>query len=213
VTSLKEAVYVGIALAIGFSIREYVRAAVTVRLGDPTPKQYGWASLNPKPKFDPFGTGFVPILVLVLIASGVHILPPFAYGKPLPLNPGNLRRPARDQTTIALSGPLANLALAAVAGALLRFGLPREGIIAVLAFFSTNLFLCVLHVMPIPGLDGSRIVARLLPPKAAETYRNLDPWLPLFVLVLFFVFGGIFFDIVNAITGGLCRVLAGSGVC
>lgn len=207
------ALYTGVALAIGLAVREYVRARVAVRLGDPSPKQYGWLSLNPKTKFDPIGTAFVPVLVLVLIASGQLLLPPFAYAKPLPLNPSYLRKPVRDLTWISLSGPTASLVLAAIAGAALRVGVSGEAALLALALLYANLFLCVLHLMPIPGLDGSRILARLLPARAAETYRNLDPYLPLFVLGLFFVLGGLFFGIVEALAGGLCKVVAGPEVC
>ena len=72
-----------------------------------------------------------------------------------------------------------------------------------------NLSLLVFHLLPIPGLDGARMVALVLPPRAAEVYRNADQYLPLFVLIVLFLFGGPLISIVNSLTDSLCRLLSG----
>ena len=141
-----------LSLLIGMIVREYVRALVTAKLGDPTPRLWGRLTWNPKVWFDPFGSGLVPGLVLVLwaAASGFYP-PPAAYGKPAPVDPTYLRRPTRDQVLIGFAGPLANVALAAVAGIVLRLtiDLHRHG------------------GVPDPrGLRIHAVVARDLPPAA-----------------------------------------------
>lgn len=211
------ALYLGIALAVGLGAREYVRAVVAGSLGDPTPKRWGRVSLNPKTFADPFGTYILPTLILLLWASGGAFRPPpFAYAKPLPLDPTYLKNRERDRTLIALSGPLANLVIGAIAGLVLRTGLAGSSIDAfffVEAFLYVNLILFVFHLMPIPGLDGARILARFLPPHAREVYTNLDQYLVLFILVVFFLLGGPLLNIVDGLRRGICDVVAGSVNC
>ena len=74
-----------------------------------------------------------------------------------------------------------------------------------------NLCLAVFHLLPIPGLDGARIVGLFLPPRAAELYRNADQYLALFALVALFLFAGPLTSIVYSLVGSLCRLLAGAG--
>jgi Zn-dependent protease len=209
--ALKLAVYIGVALFVGLDVREYVRAWAAGRLGDPSPVRWGRRTLNPRAWFDPFGSGLLPALLLILIASGL-LVPPFAYAKPLPLDRNALRRPDRDITIISLAGPLANLVLAAAGGLLLRLGLSGEAGLAAFSFLWANLVLCVFNLMPIPGLDGARIVARFLPPHPRGVYENLDQYLVLFILVIFFLLTPLL-GIVHALANGLCRVLAGAGNC
>ncbi|MBI2238296.1 MAG: hypothetical protein HYU54_07220, partial [Actinobacteria bacterium] len=120
---LKLAAFLLVALSQALLLREYVKALVADRLGDPSPRRWGRLTVNPKALADPFGTVILPGLVLILWASGAPFRPPpFAYGKPIPLDAGYLKNRERDQTVIALAGPMANLAAAAVAGAVLRVG-------------------------------------------------------------------------------------------
>jgi Zn-dependent protease len=214
VTNLKTAIYLGVALAVGLLVREYVRALVADRLGDPTPRRWGRLTLNPKPMIDPFGTVILPALILVLVASGAAFQPPpFAYAKPLPLDPSYLKHPDRDTTVISLAGPLANLVLAAVAALALRLGPGGDACLAVVAALQVNITLFVFHLMPIPGLDGARILARFLPPHARAVYVNLDQYLVLFMLVVFFILAGPLLAIVTGISDAVARLLAGSAGC
>ena len=134
----------------------------------------------------------------------------FAYAKPLPLNPWNLRNRGRDSTWIALSGPIANVAMAFVFGALIRVtgGAGELGRLLG-ACLVTSVIMAVMQLVPLPGLDGSKIVGRFLPPRAQEVYASLDPYLALFILVVFFILPGPIFAFVKVIGNGICSLVAG----
>src|SRR5439155_27017399 len=131
------------------------------RLGDPTATRFGRRTLNPRPHFDPFGSGVLPGLLLILLAANVN-LPVFAYAKPMPLNPGNLRNPQRDTLWISLAGPLVNLALSVVTALAFRVVSTGDVGLFLVAALRINVVLFVFNLMPIPGLDGARILARFL---------------------------------------------------
>lgn len=210
--ALRFAVYLAASLVVGMSAREYARSFVAARLGDPTPRLWGRLTMNPKSWFDPFGSGLLPGLILILwAASATFLPPPVAYAKPAPVDPGYLRKRTRDTVLTAVSGPVANVAIAAVAGTLLRAGPSGELRLIVVALLFVDLCLAVFHLLPIPGLDGARIVALFLPPRAAEVYRNADQYLALFALVVLFLFAGPLTSIVYSLVGSLCRLFAGTG--
>lgn len=210
---LQLALFMLVALVPGITLHEYAHALAADRLGDPTPRRFGRLTLNPRPLVDPFGTLILPGLILVLIASGAALLPLFAYAKPMPRDPSNLKNGQRDATLIALAGPFANLLIAAAAGLLLRLGLQGTLFLLGYAFLWANLFLLVISLMPIPGLDGAEILARFLPPRAKEVYTNLNQYLPLFILAIFFLLGGPLLSIAQALAGGVCTILAGAVNC
>ncbi|MEP6972925.1 MAG: site-2 protease family protein [Actinomycetota bacterium] len=204
------AVYLAGSLVVGMSAREYARAFMATRLGDPTPRLWGRLRLHPKSWFDPFGSGLLPGMILLLWAASAGFLPPpVAYAKLAPIDPSHFKNRTRDTVVTALAGPVANLALAAVAGLALRSGIGGDAGFVLLAFLLTNVSLLVFHLMPIPGLDGARIVALALPPRAAEVYRNADQYLALIVLIALFLFAGPLISIVNSLTDSLCSLLAG----
>ncbi len=209
--SLKAAAYIAFALLVGMSAREYARARVATRLGDPTPRLWGRLTFNPKSWFDPFGSGLLPGLILVLWAAAAGFRPPpFAYGKPAPVDQSYLRRQPRDAVLVGLAGPGANLALAVLAGLLARAtGLPYELRLFLVAFEYTNVALAIYHLLPIPGLDGARLVALALPPGPRVTYRNLDQYLPLFALLALFLLAGPILGIVNSLSNAICRLASG----
>jgi Zn-dependent protease len=211
-TSIKFAGYIAVGLLVGMIVREYARAAAAAKLGDPTPRLWGRLTFNPKAWFDPFGSGLLPALILILWAANGSFLPaPMAYGKPAPVDPSYLRRHPRDIVLVSLSGPSANVVLAAIAGIGYRVaGLPLEVRIFLLLFEYTNLSLAIFHLIPIPGLDGARLVALALPPHARATYRNLDQYLALFVLVAVFLLAGPIQGIMNSLTNALCGVFSGT---
>lgn len=207
---VRMAVYMAVGLVVGLVARENAKARAADRLGDPSPRRWGRVSLNPKAMMDPFGSVFLPAILVFLVATGQGFLPVFGYAKPMPSDAGHLRRGDRDTTRIALAGPGANLVLAAVAGGLLRvLPLGDEAARLAFAFLWVNLILCVFHLMPVPGLDGATILARFLPPRPRAVYSNLDQYLPLFMLVIFFLLAAPVVGIVNALAGGLCRILTG----
>jgi Zn-dependent protease len=209
------AIEIAIALLVGMIAREFARAFVAARLGDPTPRLWGRLTWNPRTWFDPFGSGVLPGLILVLWAAAVGFLPPpAAYGKPAPVDPAYLRRPVRGQVFVGLAGPLTNVALGILAGLVLRLvggQLSSTVIIAVQVFEFTQFCLAIFHLLPIPGLDGARLVALTLPPDAARVYRDLDKYLPLFVLLVLFVIAGIISSIVFGLVNAMCKLASGRG--
>jgi Zn-dependent protease len=208
--SLRFAGYLLVSLVAGMIAREYARAFVTAKLGDPTPRLWGRLTLNPSQWFDPFGSGILPGLILILWASASSFLPPpFAYGKPAALDPNYLRRRDRDLVVASLAGPAANLILGTLGGLVLQLGITGDALLAARAFVFTNISLFVFHLMPIPGLDGARIIARFLPPRARTVYTNLDQYLVLFVLAIFFLLPGPLLSIVDGLTNAVCGVVAG----
>ncbi len=213
--SVRFALFIGIALLLGMTVREYVRAVVATRLGDPTPRLWGRLSWNPRVWFDPFGSGLLPGLVLVLwAASGSFLPPPAAYGKPAPVDPTYLRRPVRDQVLVGLAGPIANVVLGAILGLVIRVGGSSFGVRALeilIAFEFTQFCLAIFHLLPIPGLDGARLVALALPPDARRVYRDADRYLPLFVLLALFLLAGVIQAIVYGLVDALCQLASGIG--
>ncbi len=211
-TSLRFAAYLAVSLLVGLSAREYARARMATRLGDPTPRLWGRLTLDPRSWFEPFGSGLVPGLVLVLWAfGGTFLPPPVAYAKPAPLDPGSLRRQPRDTLLVGFAGPVANVLLAFVAGLGIRVvGLGSGEVFSILvAFEFTNLCLAIFHLLPIPGLDGARLVALALPQPARSVYQNMDQYLPLWVLLALFLVAGIFSAIIYSLVDGLCSVFSG----
>jgi len=207
---VKFAIYLAVTLLPSLVLHEYAHAVAADKLGDPTPRRWGRLTLNPKPLIDPFGSIILPALILLLVAAGQgFVLPIFAYAKPLPLDPTYLRNRSRDSLIIVLAGPAANLALAAVAGMLIRSGLGGDlGLIA-RALLIVNVFMFVFQFMPVPGLDGAKLLARVLPPHPREVYVSMDQYLVLFMLVIFFLLAGPLLGIVRSLADVLFRLLAG----
>ena len=206
---LKFAGYLAVSLFVAMTVREYARAFVTARLGDPTPRLWGRLTLDPRQWFDPFGSGLLPALILILWAAGTNVFPPFAYAKPAALDRNYLRHGDRDVIIASVAGPVANLVLGSVAGLLLRLELGVELGLIVEAFVLTNISLAFFHLMPIPGLDGARIVATFLPIRARTVYTNLDQYLVLFILVILFLLPGPLLRIVYSLTDAVCGIAAG----
>jgi Zn-dependent protease len=209
--NLKFAVYLAIALAPALILHEYAHALTAVRLGDPTPKRWGRLTLNPRPLLDPFGSLILPALALILIAArGELLLPVFAYAKPMPLDPSSFKDPKRAQLLVALAGLGANVALAILSGLVLRAGVTGEVALFARAWLIANAFMFGFQLMPVPGLDGAKLLAPFLPPRPREVFVNLEQYLVLFILVLFFVLSGPLLSIVDAFANLACNLAAGT---
>jgi Zn-dependent protease len=209
--NLTFAAYLAVALLPALVLHEYAHAVVATRLGDPTPRRWGRLTLNPRPLVDPFGSLILPGLALLLIAArGQLLLPVFAYAKPMPLDPTYLRNPGRDSLLVTLSGLGANLGLAIVGGIVLRLGATGEVRLFAQGWMIVNALMFAFQLMPVPGLDGSRLLSRVLPPRAREVYVNLEQYLVLFILVIFFIFAGPLFAIVEAFADIACNLAAGT---
>lgn len=213
-TELRFAIYLALALVPSLVLHEYAHAVAADRLGDPTPRRWGRLTLNPRPLIDPFGSVVLPALALILVASGNGpIIPIFAYAKPMALDPTYLRNRDRDSLVVVLAGLGTNLALTIVAGVVMRLGLSGESLLVAYAVLQVNLFMFVIQLMPVPGLDGSKLLVRVLPPRPREVFANLEQYLVLFVLVLFFVLAGPFRAIIDGLANAVCKVIAGAGNC
>ncbi len=207
------ALFILVAIYPSLFLREYVRAFTAHKLGDPTPKLWGLLRLDPKAYVDTFGSVILPGLIVLLLGAGLRV-PPFAYAKPLPLDPNYLRNPRRDTVIISAVGPLSNLAIALGAGVILRLTTPTGSpFYLVYAFLYVNLTFFVFNLMPIPGLDGARMLSLVLSPRVRMVFLNLEQYLILFILVIYFLLGGLFLNIVTALSRVTCEVVAGPGPC
>lgn len=190
-------------------LHEVSHGVVTDRLGDPTPRMMGRLTLNPIKHIDPIGTVFLPGILLLpyLFGQGGPI---FGYAKPMPVNPANLKDADRQMAVIAVAGPITNLLLAVVGslGFRLTGGVGPAG-----EFFNifvlVNTLLAVFNLLPIPPLDGSKVLARFLPPRAREVFNSLEAYGALFMLLVFFLFPGPVFAIIGPVVGGLRNLFLG----
>lgn len=208
--NIKFAAYLAVSLVPALVLHEYAHAAVADRLGDPTPRRWGRLTLDPRPLLDPFGSLILPGLALVLIAGrGEFFLPVFAYAKPMPLDASYLRNRSRDPTLVTLAGLAANLLLAAVGGVVIRLGVAGEVRLFAQAWMIVNALMFAFQLMPVPGLDGAKLLARVLPPRAREVFVNLEHYLVLFILVIFFILSGPLFAIVQGFADIACNLASG----
>jgi Zn-dependent protease len=159
---------IAIFLLVGFPVHEFFHALAAYRLGDSTAKYYGRLTLNPVVHFDPVGGG---LLAVTMLFGGFV----FGWAKPTPVNPMNLRGGHRGEAVVALAGPASNLAMAVAAAIPLRFIIATgltvpDLVIQVLYWFLyVNVILAIFNFIPIPPLDGSKLLYGLLDPRT--TYR------------------------------------------
>lgn len=147
-----------LSLIIGLTIHEFAHAFIAEKLGDPTAKYQGRVTLNPLAHLDPFGS------IMLLIAG-------FGWGKPVPVNPQYFSRPAIDELLVALAGPASNLIMASVLGIIVQFNpIPVINELLVPVVF-INVMLAVFNLIPIPPLDGSKM---LRPFVSETTFRQFE---------------------------------------
>ena len=174
-------------LAVTF--HEVAHGYAAERCGDPTARLLGRLTINPLRHLDPIGT-----LALLLLG--------FGWARAVPVNPGNLRRSRQDMVLVALAGPGANLALAILCALILRWGGTLSGPtpvasdalmvsepLSLMAAFGLyiNVILALFNLLPIPPLDGGRVLLNVLPVRSAAVLRRIEPFG--LILIVFLVFG------------------------
>ena len=158
-------------LVISIVIHEVAHGVMAYWLGDPTAKLAGRLTLNPIPHIDPIGSIFLP-LMLAFASGGSFIV---GWAKPVPFNPYNLKAGKWGPAYVAAAGPISNLILALIFGTIMRFGLiGGAGLSIVAEIVLINIVLAVFNLVPIPPLDGSKLLFSALPYRwrAVETFLN-----------------------------------------
>lgn len=197
-------------LIISVVAHEYSHGRVAEYLGDPTARMMGRLSLNPIVHIDPFGSILLPLL---LIAAGSPFI--FGMAKPVPINPVHFKDPRKGMMYVGLAGPAANLTLAAIAGFIVRSGLFSgfTWLIMFLEFLAIiNIVLAVFNLIPIPPLDGSKVIAALIPPKAYFSYLSLERYGIMILFLLLLVFSRVFWLIIGPILNLFLYLFLGRGL-
>ena len=166
-------------LLVAMSIHEFSHGWVAYKLGDTTAKYQGRLTLNPLAHIDPFGTIILPIIMFLTIG--------FAIGsaKPVPINYWALKNPKRDMIWIGMAGPLSNIITAVIFSQIVKF-LPSATVLSEIlrSFVFLNVLLGIFNLIPIPPLDGSRILTGFLPSEISKYYLSLEPFGFIIIVIL-----------------------------
>jgi len=208
-------------LALGVILHEYAHGYIAYRNGDPTAKSYGRLTINPMAHIDLFGSILLPLL-LILLNSGIV----FGYAKPVPINPSYFRDYRKGMRYTSLAGPVTNLLVAFVIGMVyglffylminLSGGLMDNGSLGFRAFnifnqlfrntIYINIFLAIFNFIPIPPLDGSKILASFLPDQAMYRYLSIGRYGFIFIFIFLFLGGGRFWTILSPVFNFLFNI-------
>ncbi len=168
-------------------LHELMHGFVALKFGDETARLLGRLSFNPLKHIDPFMTVMLPLLIVITNAtSGTH-MPIFGGAKPVPFNPANIKNGEWGVAAVAIAGPLTNLIIAFICYAsLVLFHVPAQGIAGTILTASVwvNLGFFAFNILPIPPLDGSRVLYALAPDFARKIMDTIEQYGTLLVLVI-----------------------------
>lgn len=185
-TVIIEIIVLGTILFPSVILHEYAHGWVAYKFGDPTAKLAGRLTLNPLKHVDPVGTILIPGILLTLSLLGKGTLM-FGWAKPVPVDFSRLRHPKRDMIWVGLAGPGVNVVLAILFSQLLKTPMPALARQFMEAAVFINLLLAAFNMIPIPPLDGSRLVTGLLPRRLAVLYNRLERYGILIVIILIYL--------------------------
>lgn len=185
-----------IPLIFAITVHEAAHGWVANKLGDPTALLMGRITLNPVKHIDWIGTIIIPIAALLM--SGFQFV--FGWAKPVPVTWENLKNPRRDMALVALAGPGVNVLMALIWAAIAKLSMlfthTQSTIASDIIQFTQmaslfgimiNCILCLLNLIPLPPLDGSRVISAILPPRMAAYYDSIEPYGIFILLILLFM--------------------------
>jgi len=194
-------------ILLALTVHEFAHGYVAYRFGDPTAQEQGRLTLNPLSHLDPIGT-----IAFFIIHIG--------WAKPVPVNPGYFKNPRKDMLWVALAGPAVNMVLAVFSALAIKivwfiaetipYSSMAEAILVplnevLMASVWINLVLCIFNFLPIPPLDGSKILAGLLPPDLARSYASVERYG--FAIILVLAFTGVLSKMILPIIGFARNIL------
>lgn len=197
---------------LAITIHEAAHALIAHKLGDKTAKFLGRLTLNPIKHIDLVGTVIVPLLVA--LTSGFNFI--FGWAKPVPINHRNFKQPKRDMAIVAFAGPGSNLVMAFLWGILMKLGVMMDPNISTVGLYLVltgkaglliNLVLAFINLIPIPPLDGSRILQLFMSPAIERQYLRLEPYG--FIILVTLLLTQILGTILNPLITGTFELIYG----